>query len=89
MTHDEIRKNHFQHLNSYRHSAEYAEYAKAISAEVPQGDLPSLIGNRWEIDGQVYREFLEMLPPLGWREHVFHVRVHIRGHHDEIHEGWA
>ncbi len=74
MTHDAIRKNHFERLNAYRHSAEYAEYAKHIGAEVPEGDLPCLIGNRWEIDGDVHREFLEMLPPLGWRGNTFFMR---------------
>ena len=58
MTHDQIRKNHFERLNSYRQSAEYAEYAKAIGAEVPEGDLPCLLGNRWEIDKDIYDEFL-------------------------------
>ena len=57
MTPDEIRKNHFEHLNSYRHSAEYAEYASAVGAEVPAGDLPCLIGNRWEINKEIYDEF--------------------------------
>src|SRR4051794_17884427 len=67
MTHEETRKQHFERLNRYRQSAEYAEYAKAIGADVPQGDLPSLIGNRSEIDKDIYHEFLEMLPPIGWR----------------------
>lgn len=67
MTHDEIRARHFERLNSYRQSAEYAEYAGKIGAAVPQGPLTRLLGNRWEIDREVYEEFLEMLPPLGWR----------------------
>jgi hypothetical protein len=67
MTHDETRKNHFARLNGYRQSAEYAAYARSIGAEVPHGELPSLLGNRWEIDKAVYDEFLGMLPPLGWK----------------------
>lgn len=74
MTHDEIRKHHYERLNIYRQSSEYAQYARQIGAEVPEGDLPSLIGNRWEIDGHVYGEFLEMLPPLGWRSGSFYMR---------------
>lgn len=69
----DIRTRHFERLNSYRNSAEYAQYAREIGADVPQGDLPSLIGNRWEIDEQTYREFLEMLPPLGWRSGSFYL----------------
>jgi hypothetical protein len=73
MTHDSVRKNHFERLNNYRHSAEYAEYARTIGADIPQGELPSLIGNKWEIDAETYREFLEMLPPLGWRGETFYM----------------
>lgn len=73
INHEEIRKNHYERLKSYRHSAEYAEYAKAIGAEIPQGDLPSLIGNRWEIDGDTYHEFLGMLPPLEQRGDSFYL----------------
>ena len=69
----EIRKRHFERLNNYRHSAEYAEYAKASGAEVPQADRPCLIGDRWEIDSELYHEFLEMLPPLGWRGGSFYM----------------
>jgi hypothetical protein len=73
MTHDNFRAHHFERLNSYRKSAEYAQYAREVGADVPQGDLPSLIGNRWEIDEQLYHEFLEVLPPLGWRNGSFYL----------------
>ena len=73
MTHEEIRKRHFERLNNYHHSAEYAEYAKEIGGEVPQGGLPSLLGNRWEIDAEIYHEFLGMLPPLEWRNGAFYM----------------
>ena len=71
MTKEEIRKHHFDRLNSYRNSAEYAEYAKTIGADVPPGDLPNLIGNRWEIDSAIYDEFLGVLPPLAYRGNAF------------------
>jgi Protein of unknown function (DUF1419) len=74
MSHDEIRKNHFDRLNSYRHSQEYAEHARETGYPVPEGDLPSLIGNRWEIDQDIYREFLEMLPPMGRRGGTFYMQ---------------
>lgn len=73
VNHDEIRKTHFERLNGYRNSQEYADYATRIGAEAPQGDLPSLIGNRWEIDEETYMEFLEMLPPLGWKGGTFYM----------------
>jgi hypothetical protein len=73
MTHDEIRKQHYQRLSGYRQSSEYAEYAKRIGAEVPQGSLPSLLGDKWEIDRETYREFLEVLPPLGWTGDTFYM----------------
>jgi hypothetical protein len=71
MTPTEIRKHHFERLNNYRHSAEYAEYAKDIGDEVPQGDLTCLIGDRWEIDEATYDEFHGMLPPLAYRGNAF------------------
>lgn len=74
MTPEQIRKHHFDRLNDYRNSAEYAAYAREIGADVPQGDLPSLLGNRWEISEEIYNEFLEMLPPLGWRGNSFFLR---------------
>src|SRR5438067_1207551 len=73
MTHQEIRKRHFENLNGYRHSAEYASYARSVGAEIPTGDLPSLIGRRWEIDEEIYQEFLDMLPPLEWRGGSFYM----------------
>ena len=73
MTHDQLRKNHFARLNAYVPSKEYAEYAKEIGTDVPQGEPPSLIGDRWEIDEDIYHEFLEMLPPMGWRGGTFYI----------------
>ena len=67
MTHAEIRARHFERLSGYRNSVESAQYAREIGADIPTGDLPSLVGNRWEIDEQTYDEFLGVLPPLGWR----------------------
>jgi hypothetical protein len=66
LTHDEIRQNHFDRLNDYRNSAEYADYCRKIGNAAPEGDLPPMLGKRWEVDEATYMEFLEMLPPLGW-----------------------
>ena len=73
MTHAQIRKHHFERLNNYRQSAEYAEYAWAIGLPVLDEELPSLIGNRWEIDAETYQEFLEVLPPLAHRGNSFYL----------------
>ena len=35
--------------------------------------MPSLIGDRWEIDEETYREFLEVLPPLAYRGNSFYL----------------
>jgi len=64
-----ITKEHYRRLNDYRASAEYTEYATAIGYEPAphEGERPSLLGNRWEIDAEIFEEFLNMLPPLRWR----------------------
>lgn len=72
MTPAETRTNHFARLNDYRNSAEYQAYAREIGHAPPEGNLPSLIGNRWEIDEAIYDEFLEMMPPLHWRGGSFY-----------------
>jgi len=59
-----MRDNHFRRLGAYRDSKEYADYARAIGYPAPLGELPSLIGDRWEIDAETYDEFLNVLPPL-------------------------
>jgi hypothetical protein len=79
MTHDETRKRHSEQLHGYRHSAEYAEYAKEAGAEPPQGPLPSLLGKRWEIDKETYGEFLEVLPPLARRGGSFYLSEFVFG----------
>ncbi len=73
MTPEERRTHHFERLNAYRQSAEFAAYARDIGADVPAGPLPSLVGARWEIDRDLYEEFLNMLPPLGWRGGTFYM----------------
>ncbi|HZZ77141.1 MAG TPA: hypothetical protein VFE62_01400 [Gemmataceae bacterium] len=64
--HDALRAQHFERLGSYRNSCEFAEYSGQ-----PTDGLPSLIGDRWEIDTDIYHEFLEILPPLRWRNGSF------------------
>jgi len=79
MTHDEIRSRHFKRLNSYRHSADYAEYARQIGGDFPVGELPSLLGDRWGIDEETYDDFLGMLPPLGWHGGSFYMMEFLFG----------
>lgn len=73
MTHEFIRTRHFERLNSYRNSREFAEYYRSIGNQVPEGDYPSLLGKRWEIDEDIFMEFLEVLPPLGFNGRSFYL----------------
>lgn len=66
--HDLLRKRHFERLNGYRSSAEYA----TLVGRSPAG-LPSMLGDRWEIDRDIYDELLNILPPLGWTGDVFYM----------------
>ncbi len=61
MSPEDIRINHFYRLNDYRRTKEYQDYARSIGADMPAGDLPSLLGDRWEITEDIYDEFLNML----------------------------
>src|SRR4051794_9358692 len=69
----DIRKHHYDRLNSYRNSREFQDYYKAIGGEPPEGELPSLLGQRWEITEDIYDEFLNMLPPIGWKNGAFYM----------------
>jgi hypothetical protein len=69
-----VRSAHFERLNGYRNSSEYAAFARRIGIEPPEGDQPSLLGARWEITQSIYDEFLEMLPPLGFNGAAFFFR---------------
>ena len=71
MNHDQLRTRHFERLNDYRNSVEYQ--ASPSCYQQPTGDLKTLIGDRWEIDEEIYMDFLEMLPPLGWQGGVFYM----------------
>jgi hypothetical protein len=63
LSHDELRKRHYERLNDYRNSVEYQ--ASPCCYQKPTGDLKALLGDRWEIDEEIYDDFLDMLPPLG------------------------
>ena len=67
MTPTSLRDDHFARLNDYRQTREYADWCESIGWARPAGDLPSILGQRWEIDEAIYHEFLEIMPPLHWR----------------------
>jgi hypothetical protein len=71
MNHDEIRKRHYKRLNDYRDSVEYQ--ASSCCYQKPTAPLKTLIGDRWEIDEEIYDDFLNMLPPMGWRGGAFYM----------------
>ena len=74
MTPAKTRDNHYARLNDYRRTREYQDYAREIGIDVPGDNLPSLLGQRWEIDEAIYDEFLNMIPPLYWRGGSFYCR---------------
>jgi len=69
----QISKEHYRRLNDYRNSKEYQEYAADVGCDVPEGDLPSLLNDRWEINEEIYWHFLEMLPPMGQKNGSFYM----------------
>ena len=68
----DTRAAHFARLNDYRNTREYAEFYHSIGGEAPAGELPSLLGQRWEITEELYDEFLNMMPPRFWRGGSFY-----------------
>lgn len=69
---EEIRDNHYARLNDYRNTKEYQEYCRDVGIPfVEKENLPSLLNNRWEINEELYWEFLEMLPPVGYTNGCF------------------
>ncbi len=70
-----IRDNHYLHLNGYRASKEYSDYCPKMGMEKSSkhDDLPSLIGNRWEINEEIFWYFLEILPPLSYKNGCFYM----------------
>ena len=62
---------HIRQLNAYTTDPEYLTLR---SYEDRAAFFEKQIGRRWEIDAAIYDEFLEMLPPLGWRGDTFFIR---------------
>lgn len=71
MTPEEIRTRHYERLNDYRNSIEYQTSRNCY--EKPTGYLKTLIGDRWEIDEEIYMDALECLPPMGWKGDTFYM----------------
>ncbi len=65
-----VRDEHFRQLNIYKDLPAY----KAVDGyEARAAFFATTIGRRWEIDADLYDEFLNILPPLGWRGHSFYM----------------
>lgn len=62
---------HISELNAYTRDP---EYLKLVTYEDREAFFEKQIGRRWEIDEAIYDEFLEMLPPMGWRGNTFYMR---------------
>ena len=71
-TQDNIKKQYYERLNDYRNSMEYQ--ANRSCAHQFGNDTKTLLGERWEINEEIYMDFLEALPPLGWRGNTFYLR---------------
>ena len=71
MTPSEIRKRHYANLNGYRELPGYVESRSTYEGQ--QAFFATIVGQKWEIDEAVYDEFLEMLPPIGWRADTFYM----------------
>ena len=75
----EIVKNHFDRLNNYRNTKEFVEWARSIGydeeylSQFDQENLPSMLGNPWEINEDIYYHFLEILPPMGFKNGTFYM----------------
>jgi hypothetical protein len=69
---ESVHDMHYRRLNDYRNSAEYFEYAQALGMDA-KPSTRKLIGERWEINEELYNDFLDMLPPMGWRNGAFYM----------------
>lgn len=61
---------HIRQLNAYTTDPEYLTLKRY---EDRAAFFEKQIGRRWEIDEAIYNEFLEMLPPMGWRGDSFYM----------------
>lgn len=71
-TQAETRERHYVNLNYYRDLPGYAE--SRTTYEAMQAFFAGIVGHRWEITEEIYDEFLDMLPPLGWQGGAFYMR---------------
>ena len=61
---------HIRQLNAY---SKDPDYLALKTCEDRAAYFERQIGRRWEIDAAIYEEFLDMLPPLGWRGDSFYM----------------
>ena len=71
MTPEELKTQHYANLNYYHNLPSYAE--SRVSYEAMQAFFAQIVGHRWEINEEIYDEFLHMLPPLGWQNGAFYM----------------
>ncbi len=64
------RDEHFTRLNEWNKSQEWKDGHYNFNA---------LIGQKWEIPESVYWEFLEVLPPVGYRNGAFYMSEMLSG----------
>ena len=77
------RERHYELLNDYKGTREYAAYSLAVrgmikfeqaaSHAVEYPGLPSMLEQEWEVTREIYEEALNCMPPMGWRGDTFHI----------------
>lgn len=60
----------YRQFNAYRDDP---AYRKLVGHEARVAYFARHVGARWEIDEAIYNEFLNILPPLGWRGDSFYL----------------
>ncbi len=67
---NKLKDEHFRQLNAYR---DLPAYKEADDYEARAAFFATTVGRKWEIDAELYEEFLNILPPIGWRGDSFHM----------------
>lgn len=66
-------------LNRHEHFARLNEWNKSEEWKAGRYDFNSLMNQKWEIPESVYWEFLEVLPPVGYKNGAFYMSEMLTG----------
>jgi hypothetical protein len=81
-----VRAEHFRRMNAYRDNPTYKSLETDNEREA---FFAGEVGRKWETNEAVYDEFLNLLPPMGWRGGSFYMSEFLFGDitHRFSHEG--